>query len=603
MAQTSRNVNYRPDFRMCGKFSGEQGLSAEKWLKKFEYDMHGLRDVEGNILPSDYLASIEILLADQAEIWAESTPQVAEILHKALEVTKDDVTTFQLLFKLQYPGRVIESTNLNVDAEISKLGQQAGENLGTYYKRANSLLMKAGSRDRERQFMTIEEALKGKFAPLSPSENTVLDSIIRAFIRGISDTTVRADTLRGLVATQRSQRGAYTIAEESKKLKEELVLMEKLEQEQNELEFLRRMVKGRVSSEPIPELMKSYTRQTSVPFPLPTAYNTCAYLSTFQFRQQLAQPQAPPPVRAQSNSPIPHRTSQPQADQKQDNAPFKKAAPYQSHAPAGSLPPRTASHNPFINESTKYHQGMGMLCVKCGDLGHKSNVCTKPAITNWERAYLKEIVFGIGSQVGYTLAGFQEDWRQGNVSPQSDSSKSQEEDVVGCHGALPAASDAKSVTYIFSLGRREKDMVATVGNTGLHADTLISEGKRGIDEVDSNPPAIGPPSLRPGVNQEILEHRDKRKALKRIGKKKELRPITGLLNDNMVLEKPILARKLLRSNMITISELDLMVWSPTLCNEFKRLLTRKSRSKMAKAKVVSATAKSNVAPTEATDPS
>ena len=121
------------------------------------------------------------------------------------------------------------------------------------------------------------------------------------------------------------------------------------------------------------------------------------------------------------------------------------------------------------------------------------------------------------------------------MSPQSDSSKSQEEDVVGCHGALPAASDAKSVTYIFSLGRREKDMVATVGNTGLHADTLISEGKRGIDEVDSKPPAIGPPSLRPGINQEILEDRDKRKALRRVGKKKELRPITGLLNDDMIL--------------------------------------------------------------------
>ena len=79
-------------------------------------------------------------------------------------------------------------------------------------------------------------------------------------------------------------------------------------------------------------------------------------------------------------------------------------------------------------------------------------------------------------------------------------------------------------------------MAATVGNTGLHADTLISKGKRGIDEVDSNPLAIGPPSLSPGINQETFEDRDKRKALRRVGKKKELRPITGLLNDNMILE-------------------------------------------------------------------
>ena len=77
--------------------------------------MHGLRDVEGKILPSDYLASIKMLLA--------STPRMAEILHKAPEAAKEDVMTFQLLFKLQYLGRVIESTNLNVDAEISKLSQ------------------------------------------------------------------------------------------------------------------------------------------------------------------------------------------------------------------------------------------------------------------------------------------------------------------------------------------------------------------------------------------------------------------------------------------------------------------------------------------------
>ena len=46
--------------------------------------------------------------------------------------------------------------------EISKLSQQAGENLGTYYKRANSLLIQTGSRDRETPFMTMGEALNGE---------------------------------------------------------------------------------------------------------------------------------------------------------------------------------------------------------------------------------------------------------------------------------------------------------------------------------------------------------------------------------------------------------------------------------------------------------
>lgn len=189
---------------------------------------------------------------------------------------------------------------MNVDAEISKLSQQASENLGTYYERANSLLIQAGSR-----LVTAGIALKEKFTLLSPSKNTVLDSVIQAFIQGISDTTVRVDALRGLLMIQRLLKGAYMIAEESKKLKEDLAAMEKSEQEQSKLEFLRRVVKDQISNEPISKLMKSYMGKYSPTLLPPTAHNTRIYLSIFQPREQLAQPQAPQPVRAQLNFPIP----------------------------------------------------------------------------------------------------------------------------------------------------------------------------------------------------------------------------------------------------------------------------------------------------------
>ena len=40
----ARNINYRPDFKMRGKFSGEPESSTEKWLRKFEYDMQTLKE-------------------------------------------------------------------------------------------------------------------------------------------------------------------------------------------------------------------------------------------------------------------------------------------------------------------------------------------------------------------------------------------------------------------------------------------------------------------------------------------------------------------------------------------------------------------------------
>lgn len=52
------------------------------------------------------------------------------------------------------------------------------------------------------------------------------------------------------------------MAKESKKLKEELALMDKLEQKQNKLDILWWVVKNCVSSQPVSEQMKSYVRQS-----------------------------------------------------------------------------------------------------------------------------------------------------------------------------------------------------------------------------------------------------------------------------------------------------------------------------------------------------
>lgn len=153
---------------------------------------------------------IKVLLVDQAEIWAESTPQVAEILYKAPDAARENVTTFQSLFSLQYPERVVESTSLNVYARI--------------WKRVNN-----------------------------------------AEIFG----------------------GAYTIMEESKMLTEELATMEKPEQEQNVIEFPRRIVKDQISDEPISKLMKSYTGKNSLTLLPPNAHNTRICLSSFSPKNNL----------------------------------------------------------------------------------------------------------------------------------------------------------------------------------------------------------------------------------------------------------------------------------------------------------------------------
>lgn len=62
MAQFGQNINYCLDFKICGKFSGKPRIYAKKQLKKFEYNMHSLRNAKKNIWLLDYFIFIKFYL-------------------------------------------------------------------------------------------------------------------------------------------------------------------------------------------------------------------------------------------------------------------------------------------------------------------------------------------------------------------------------------------------------------------------------------------------------------------------------------------------------------------------------------------------------------
>ena len=59
-----------PTFAMCGTFSGTTGISASRWLIKFNHEMKGYRTENGSIPADTYLESLNMLLTDDAADWA-----------------------------------------------------------------------------------------------------------------------------------------------------------------------------------------------------------------------------------------------------------------------------------------------------------------------------------------------------------------------------------------------------------------------------------------------------------------------------------------------------------------------------------------------------
>lgn len=101
------------------------------------------------------------------------------------------------------------------------------------------------------------------------------------------------------------------------------------------------------------------------------------------------------------------------------------------------------------------------------------------------------------------------------------------------------------------------------------ADIFISKDMRKINKIDNKSLISDLLLLCLKSNQEIPKNNDKQKLTKRIGKKKKLCRIADLLNNDMVLKKLILAHKLLRSNIITMSELNVITQFFSLYNKFK----------------------------------
>jgi hypothetical protein len=80
-------------------------------------------------------------------------------------------------------------------------------------------------------------------APLTSLESTMLNTIIRSFIRGIIDEDVKCQTFKGMGSPERSLLGMYTIAEKARRTKIELQKFKKEEIKIKELNFYKTLIK------------------------------------------------------------------------------------------------------------------------------------------------------------------------------------------------------------------------------------------------------------------------------------------------------------------------------------------------------------------------
>lgn len=254
--------------------------------EEFDLEMKDYRDDDGRFPPGEYLSTLDALLIEDASDWTESNPVAIRLLAEAeaapTAAQSQTVEKFRALFCERFPSKVMETSSIPFDLEIAGLRQRSEESLAAYYKRVTSMLQRVGVRDRPAPSSTITS--------LSAVESIMLDMILRAFIRGLLDHNIRVEATRGMASQDRSLRSVYHIAEEARRINEEIQRLYDEESKTDELQFYKDLVQKNLPQHQLASLLASLQASKQSQAQKPPHYQRWSFHSDQS--QQLSEPPA-----------------------------------------------------------------------------------------------------------------------------------------------------------------------------------------------------------------------------------------------------------------------------------------------------------------------
>ena len=239
-----------PTFTLCGRYTGKE-MSAARWIKSFEHELSGFRRENGMIPPATYLRYLDLLLLGEAAEWVESNPEAVRLMATP-DPTQATVSQFISLLQERFPSKAVESAPVSFDLEASELRQKQDESVMSYYSRTLNLMQKYGAKDRSATVV------------LSLAESTLLDTFLRAWIKGLIDPSIKRKAAEGMGDPNRSLKAVYGLTEQARLINAEVQRLFKEESQEEELSFYKGLAEKNMSSQQLSSMLATHHRQTSV---------------------------------------------------------------------------------------------------------------------------------------------------------------------------------------------------------------------------------------------------------------------------------------------------------------------------------------------------
>lgn len=160
--------------------------------------------------------------------------------------TQQTIDNLRSLSCERFPAKAVEVTPIPFNVELAELQQRTDEPLSSYYKRVTSLMQRVSAKDR------------ATGTRLSLLESAMLDSIIRAFVKGITDHTIRQEAARSIASNDKSLRNIYNVAEETRRTNIEVQKLLEEGLRADELGFYKQLAESNMPKQKISTLLTSY---------------------------------------------------------------------------------------------------------------------------------------------------------------------------------------------------------------------------------------------------------------------------------------------------------------------------------------------------------
>ena len=143
------------------------------------------------------------------------------------------IERFRALFYERFPSKVMELSLVPFDIEITELHQRTGESITIYYKRVINIILRVSIKDR---------LVPPTINTLGSLKAIILNTILKAFIKGLTDYKIRKEATRGIASIDRSLLIIYNLAKEARRTNTKIKKLYNKESRSDELAFYKNLI-------------------------------------------------------------------------------------------------------------------------------------------------------------------------------------------------------------------------------------------------------------------------------------------------------------------------------------------------------------------------